>query len=286
MSIITFYNKDREQTGKTLSSVAVATKMAIERNLKILLLSTSFNDRTMRNCFFEENMKIGDTVSVTVDGITKSFQVTGFVQSVNLQGEFCELSIEGYNSLFNQNQTPYFYVYLENPENAEEITNEYKSDYSALVADTVNSYKLQTEAQDMYMGITVVLVVAIFAVTILIVLFILYIVIKSLLVKRRQELGIYKAMGYTSSQLIVQTTGSFMPVSMVAIVLSSFLAIFYMPVIYQFVFEALGVMKNNIEISFGFLMLFAVAQILVNIMISIILCMPIRKISAYALIKE
>ena len=133
------------------------------------------------------------------------------------------------------------------------LQSEYKSDYSALVADTVNSYKLQTEAQDMYMGITVVLVVSICAVTILVVLFILYIVIKSLLVKkRRQELGIYKAMGYTSSQLILQTTGSFMPVSMVAIVLSSFLAIYYMPAIYQFIFETLGVMKNNIEISFGF----------------------------------
>ena len=108
-----------------------------------------------------------------MDGITKIFQVTGFVQSVNLQGELCELSIEGYNSLFNQNQTPYLYVYLENAENAEKITKEYKSDYSALVADTVNSYKLQTEAQDMYMGITVVLVVTIFAVTILVVLFIL-----------------------------------------------------------------------------------------------------------------
>ena len=45
-------------------------------------------------------------------------------------------------------------------------------------------------------------------------------------------------------------------------------------------------MKNKIEISFGFLMIFAVAQILVNIMISIILCMPIRKISAYVHIKE
>ena len=150
----------------------------------------------------------------------------------------------------------------------------------------MNSYKLQTEAYDMFIGITVVLVVSICAVTILVVLFILYIVIKSLLVKRRQELGIYKAMGYTSSQLILQTTGSFMPVSMVAIVLSSFLAIYYMPAIYQFIFETLGVMNNNIERSFGFLMLFAVAQILVNIMISIILCMPIRKISAYVLIKE
>lgn len=77
-----------------------------------------------------------------------------------------------------------------------------------------------------------------------------------------------------------------MPVSIIAIMLSSVLALCYMPVIYQFIFETLGVMKNNIEISFGFLMLFAVAQILVNIMISIILCMPIRKISAYALIKE
>lgn len=235
---------------------------------------------------FEGDFKIGDTVSVTIGDITKSFRVTGFVQSVNLQGEFCELSIDGYNSLFAERQIPCLYVYLENPETAEDIIKEYESNCYELISDTVNAYKLQKEAQDMYMGITVVLVVAIFVVTILIVLFILYIVIKSLLVKRRQELGIYKAMGYSSSQLILQTIGSFMPVSMLAIVLSSVLAVFYMPAIYQFVFETLGVMKNNIEISFGFLMLFAVAQILVNIMISIILCMPIRKISAYALIRE
>ncbi len=235
---------------------------------------------------FEENFKIGDTVSVTVNDITKNFKVTGFVQSVNLQGELCELSIEGYERLFNEKQTPSLYVYLENFENAEKITKEYKSEYPDLVADTVNSNKLQKEAQDMYMGITVALVVTVFTVTILIVLFILYIVIKSLLVKKRQELGIYKAMGYTSSQLILQTAGSFMPVSIVATLLSSVLAIFYMPCIYQFIFEALGVMKNNIEISFGFLMLFASIQIIVNIIISIILCMPVRKISAYALIKE
>lgn len=235
---------------------------------------------------FEESFKIGDTVSVTVDDITKSFEVTGFVQSVNLQGEICQLSTEGYNSLLDEKQTPSLYVYLENPENAEEVVKEYKADYPELLADTINSYKLQKEAQDMYMGITMVLVVAIFVVTILVVLFILYIVIKSLLVKRRQELGIYKAMGYTSSQLISQTAGSFMLMSIIATLLSSVLAMFYMPAVYGFIFEALGVMKNNIEISFGFLMLFAVAVILVNIIISIILCMPIRKISAYSLIKE
>lgn len=52
MSIVTFWNDDREQSGRTLTSVAVATRMAIERNYKILLISTSFADPTMRNCFF------------------------------------------------------------------------------------------------------------------------------------------------------------------------------------------------------------------------------------------
>ena len=235
---------------------------------------------------FEQNYKIGDTVSISINDITKKFKVTGFVQSVNLQGEFCELSLKGYNSLCKETQTPSVYVYLNNPNDAEKLTKEYKNDYPETVADTINSQKLQKEAQDMYMSITVVLVVIIFVVTIMIVLFILYIVIKSLLVKRRQELGVYKAMGYTSLQLILQTACSFMPVTITAILLSSISALFYMPCIYQLIFEALGIMKNNIEISLGFLMLFATVQIIVNIIISIILCMPIRKISAYTLIKE
>ncbi len=52
MSIVTFWNDSREQTGKTLTSVAVATKMAIERNFKILLISTAYKDPTMKNCFW------------------------------------------------------------------------------------------------------------------------------------------------------------------------------------------------------------------------------------------
>lgn len=234
----------------------------------------------------EEQYQIGDTVSVRLGDITKEFRVKGFVQSVNLQGELCELSLEGYRSLCAQPRTPDIYVYLNPGVDAGPVADEYKRDYPQLVSDTVNAQKLQKEAQGLYMGITVVLVVVIFVITILIVLFILTIVIKSLLVKRRQELGIYKAMGYTSAQLIFQTVGAFLPVSIGAILLSSVGAMFYMPAIYQGIFGALGVMKHNIQVSFWFLMLFALAQIVVNVVISIILCLPIRKISAYSLIKE
>lgn len=235
---------------------------------------------------FEESYEIGDTVKVSVGENEKNFKVTGFVQSVNLQGELCQLSLKGYEALCEETQVPSLYVYLKDTADAEKFVEAFEKEHSGEITDIVNSQKLQKEAQDMYMGITVVLVVLIFVITVLVVLFILYIVIKSLLVKRRQELGVYKAMGYSNLQLIAQTVGSFMPVSVVAILLSSTAALFYMPYIYQFVFEAIGVMKNNMEISFGFLMIFALIQIIVNLIISVILCMPVRKISAYSLIKE
>lgn len=57
MSIVTFWNDDKEQSGQTLTSVAVATMMAIERNYKILLISTSFADPTMKNCFFGKEIQ-------------------------------------------------------------------------------------------------------------------------------------------------------------------------------------------------------------------------------------
>ena len=69
MSIITFWNDCREQSGRTLTSVAVATKLAIERNSKVLLISTSFADTTMGNCFWGEvNNKKMEFLTNGIDG--------------------------------------------------------------------------------------------------------------------------------------------------------------------------------------------------------------------------
>ena len=54
MSIVTFWNNGKEQNGKTLSVVSIATYMAIEHNYKILVVSTGFNDESLNNCFWKE----------------------------------------------------------------------------------------------------------------------------------------------------------------------------------------------------------------------------------------
>ena len=54
MSIVTFWNNKKEQTGKTLSIAAISTHMAIEHNNKILVISTGHRDSTLDRCFWEE----------------------------------------------------------------------------------------------------------------------------------------------------------------------------------------------------------------------------------------
>lgn len=81
MSIITFWNNGKEQTGKTASIVAIATYMAIEHNNRILVISTGHKDEVLNNCFWKpkkekKNMGIfgpntNDSMEEGITGLSK-----------------------------------------------------------------------------------------------------------------------------------------------------------------------------------------------------------------------
>lgn len=53
MSVVTFWNSRKEQTGKTLSIAAISTYLAIEHNYRILVISTGYQDSNLDNCFWQ-----------------------------------------------------------------------------------------------------------------------------------------------------------------------------------------------------------------------------------------
>lgn len=83
MSIVTFSNNDKKETGQTLSVAAIATIMAIEHNYKILILSTDFNDRTMESMFFKTNgieKNISSLFQIKADTTDVSNGIEGLVR--------------------------------------------------------------------------------------------------------------------------------------------------------------------------------------------------------------
>ena len=83
MSIITFKSDEQKETGQTLSLVATATQMAIEHNYKILIISTSFKDKTLESCFWEldkERNPIFSSNKMTAVGIDSGTE--GLIRSL------------------------------------------------------------------------------------------------------------------------------------------------------------------------------------------------------------
>ena len=54
MSVVAFWNNGSEQTGKTLSLVAICTQLAIEHNYRILVISTGYKDENLDNCYWKQ----------------------------------------------------------------------------------------------------------------------------------------------------------------------------------------------------------------------------------------
>ena len=77
MPIISFWNNEKNETGKTLSMVAIATYLAIMHNYKILVVSTEFNEQTLKDCYWESGKE-----SVLNDVTTKKTDISTGVEGL------------------------------------------------------------------------------------------------------------------------------------------------------------------------------------------------------------
>lgn len=230
-----------------------------------------------------ENYPIGSKIKLTASDRSAVYVVTGYIQSVNNAGKVCELTEEGYAGIGGTMST--INVYLHD-KTAKKFIEEYEEHYDSLIASSVNYEQLNENSRTMYAGIVSAVTVALFVLSILMVLLVLYVIISSMISRRRQEFGIYKAIGYTSRQLTIMTAARFIPVVAVSAVLSAIAGIWYLPAMNQFIFSQIGAINNHFVISIWILLVLALIFTAVAFCISVLLAAPIKKITAYSLLKE
>ena len=54
MSIATFWRNTKKETAQTLSMLAIASYMSVEKNSRILMVDVNSNDKTIQNAYFNE----------------------------------------------------------------------------------------------------------------------------------------------------------------------------------------------------------------------------------------
>ena len=234
---------------------------------------------------FADDHSVGDTFTLLYGNKEYDFTVKGFIQSVNNNGLIAEITDKGYERMTDSDLETYN-LYLDEDSDIAAFVQKLESDHDELTASVNNAAKETESMQIMYSSLITVAAIVLFIITVLIVVLILYVIFRSMLTGMKTDLGIYKAMGFTSGQLMTRTVAGITPIVFIGAVASALLGILYLPAMLDGIFGVLGAMKNNFEIPVFLLIVMSVILTAVNVIIGMLLCRPIKKIDPYSLIKE
>jgi putative ABC transport system permease protein len=119
-----------------------------------------------------------------------------------------------------------------------------------------------------------------------VIILVLYFVISSNILRRRRELGIQKAVGYTTANLMNQITLAFTFPVLFGAATGCLLGMISTNPLMSVGMAQMGVMKANYIISDAWVVAAGICVIVLSYLVSMIVTWRIRKISAYALVTE
>jgi putative ABC transport system permease protein len=137
-----------------------------------------------------------------------------------------------------------------------------------------------------YISIVSKVGITILVTTIAVVILVLYFVINSSVVRKKRELGIQKAFGFTTFQLMNQLSLSFLPPIIIGVCIGILIGITQTNVIMSMAQSGMGIKEANFIITPVSITLFGLAIIIISYVTSMLITYRIRKISAYALVSE
>jgi len=115
---------------------------------------------------------------------------------------------------------------------------------------------------------------------------VLFLMMKTVILRQRRSLGIQKALGFTTFQLMNQLALYFFPVIVFGIVLGGFLGAISFNPIFVGLTQYMGIMTASMPVPLGLTIATCVFLAVLAYSVAMLIAWRIRKISAYTLVTE
>lgn len=230
--------------------------------------------------------KIGDFIAVTKGKEKTEFLITGIVQSTQNSGQTVLLTCDGMMDVNEDFVFNMIYAYLNEGENAKKFIENVVDDEGDIFSLTVEANET-VDAQFGTYGDTFAAVAAsILAITVMVVILTLYMVIKTMIIRRKREFGIQRAVGFTTWQLMNQIALNMTPIVLIGVVLGGVGGYFGFNPMFSVLTHSVGIIKANLPSPIDWTVITCIALIVLAYGVSMLVAWRIRKISAYSLISE
>jgi putative ABC transport system permease protein len=233
-----------------------------------------------------EHKKIGDSINMRRGSDSFDYLIVGFISVTQNYGVACGMTHEGAYRINRDYEPLGVYVYLEDASKTAGFVDEMKDSYGAGIASAIDVHELVEVQLGAYGQIFRVVAYAIIFVASLVIFFTLYLVLKTAIIQRRRELGIQKAMGFTTWQLMNRISLIYIPAIALGVAAGGIAGMLGFNSIFVALAKNTGIMNASMPVSVG--MTAAVCAGLVGLayIFAALISRRIRKISPCALISE
>lgn len=226
----------------------------------------------------ERGLKIGDEITLTAEGREADYIISGFTQISDKLGKDCLLTRSGYERMGRLLNESYC-INTADGVDIEAFHEEMGELFGSGINEVINIQAVLDGSATVYISLMTIIVIAILLLSLVVITFVLYLLVRTMLNRKKRDYGVLKALGYTTGQLILQTAASFMPavlLSTAAGITGSALVI--NPLIALFL-SGIGIVKCTFTVPVVFITAAGAGLVLFAFGTACLLSLKIRKIA-------
>lgn len=194
------------------------------------------------------DIKMGDEVTVTSSGKDESYIISGIYQSGNDAGMSFAMGFDAAKRLDINTNTSYRYYIIEDKSQANAIADEITEKYSDDAIVNVYDEDADSEMQ-MYNMIIFILKIVIYVLSIIFAFVVVRMVCSKTFIQEHTDIGIYKALGFTSGKLRLGFAIRFLIIAIIGSAFGTVLSILFSEKILSQLFKLMGLSKVVLEFT-------------------------------------
>lgn len=230
--------------------------------------------------------KVGDVIDVKLYEKTQSFLVTGLTEQMNSLGQVVDMTVDGMKKFVPDYSPLGLLINLKDgvsiPEFIEELQSKFP-DYSKTIMDI--ALTMDSSVSSMNTGFTAA-VYGILAVMVVVIALVLFLIIKIKIIREKISIGIYKSLGFTTRQLIMQIALSFTAIISVGAILGGIAGAMLTNKLVGFLISGTGIKNVHFVTSPIYVVGVIVGTIVLSFIISCLVSSRIKRITPYSLLVE
>lgn len=231
--------------------------------------------------------EIGDELQLEYGSKSYSYLITGLTQTCNNYGREAIMSEDAAEHIVDLSKMPVYYWFdAADKKAAQVVLDDTSKEYGDLVISSMNFFELIEGNMTTFKGISTLMLIVVCSISAVVIILILYLLIKSFIYNKRKDYGIYKALGFTSNNLVMQTALSFMPTIVLSVIVFSIVSYYAANPYMSVVMHSFGLMKCNFPIPVGGVVIIGVGMVLISFAFALLYSRRVKKIEAYHMLVD